>query len=40
MPVQLVCTSPMGIYTLVCSMTYIGLYDSEREKFIWTISGK
>lgn len=35
MPVQLQCTSSMGTYSLICSLTFIGLYNVVEERYEW-----
>ena len=38
MPVQLEVKSSMGSYVLIASMTFIGLYSVDEEKFVWRIN--
>ena len=35
MPVQLQCKSSMGTYSLICSLTFIGLYNVGEERYEW-----
>lgn len=35
MPIQLQCSSSIGTYTLICSMTFIGLFDSDKDRYVW-----
>lgn len=35
MPVQLQCASSMGTYSLICSLTSIGLYNIDEERYEW-----
>ena len=35
MPVQLQCKSSMGTYSLICSLTSIGLYNVGEERYEW-----
>ena len=38
MPVQLEVKSSMGSYVLIASITFIGLYSVDEEKFVWRIN--
>lgn len=35
MPIQLQCSSSIGTYTLICSLTFIGLFDSDEDRYVW-----
>lgn len=35
MPIQLHCSSSIGTYSLICSLTSIGLFDSDKDRYVW-----